>query len=92
LSLVGPSGSFLSEEHTLKHFREEIWLSKLSNRLDYETWIEKGKKSYTDLLIAKTLEIQETHKPELLSESVQESIERILTEAYTKLKNMKFKA
>jgi len=89
---VGPSGSFLSEEHTLKHFREEIWLPKLSNRLDYETWIKEGKKSYADLLIAKTLEILETHKPELLPENVQESIERILTEAYAKLKNMKFRA
>jgi len=66
--------------------------AEIINRLDYETWIKEGKKSYADLLIAKTLEILETHKPEFLPENVQESIERILTEAYTKLKNIKFRA
>ncbi|MFX0061712.1 MAG: trimethylamine methyltransferase family protein [Candidatus Hermodarchaeota archaeon] len=88
----GSSGSFLSEVHTLNHFRKEFWMPQLSNRLDYETWIKEGKKSYTDLLIAKTLEILETHRPEPLAENVRYAIETLLKEVYPKLKNIRFKA
>ena len=41
---IGTWGSFLEEEHTLKHFRSENWYPELSCRKLYERWIEDGAK------------------------------------------------
>ena len=41
---VGHGGIFLSTEHTLKHFRDEFYFTKLADRTTYETWAATGKK------------------------------------------------
>jgi len=89
---VGPSGSFLKERHTLHNFREEIWRPIHSNRDDYESWIKKGKKSYTDRITEKALNILQTHKPIPLSDSVKKNIEKLVADAYIQLKDIKFKS
>lgn len=35
---VGPTGHFMEEDHTLKHFRDEIWYPGLFDRNRFETW------------------------------------------------------
>ncbi len=89
---VGPGGDFLSEEHTLKHFRQELWRPKFLNREDPESWIKKGKKPYGDKVNQKTLEILESHQPEQLSETTVQKLNEILTRAEKELINFKFKA
>ena len=46
---VGPSGHFLGEEHTMKHFRNEIWAPTVFNRMMYENWEQLGRKDTFDL-------------------------------------------
>jgi trimethylamine---corrinoid protein Co-methyltransferase len=46
---VGPSGHYLGEEHTMKHFRNEIWMPTIFNRMMYETWEQLGSKDCFDL-------------------------------------------
>ncbi len=41
---VGPSGHFLGEEHTMGHFRKEIWQSSVFNRTMYQNWEKDGSK------------------------------------------------
>jgi trimethylamine---corrinoid protein Co-methyltransferase len=39
---VGPGNSFIMEEHTLAHFRDECYFSPLANRLSAPTWEAAG--------------------------------------------------
>jgi trimethylamine--corrinoid protein Co-methyltransferase len=41
---VGPAGSFLETDHTLDHFREELWMPELLFRQKRAAWNEIGKK------------------------------------------------
>lgn len=39
---VGPGGNFMSEEHTVRHMRAELYQPVLSDRLEWERWLEEG--------------------------------------------------
>lgn len=89
---VGQRGDFLSDEHTLKHFREELWRPQYFNRDDPETWIKKGKKEYGEKVIQKAIDILKTHQPEPLPEKIQQKINEIYVKAEKELINIAFKA
>ena len=38
------AGSFLAEEHTLRHFRQELWFPQLLDRRFFQSWAEDGKR------------------------------------------------
>ncbi|MGC8874426.1 MAG: trimethylamine methyltransferase family protein [Chloroflexia bacterium] len=45
LSLIaaqGPGGQFVKEEHTLRFFRQEMWIPTLSDREGTTGWLERG--------------------------------------------------
>jgi trimethylamine--corrinoid protein Co-methyltransferase len=42
IEAVGPGGSYLAEEHTLRHLRREYYFSKTANRLAPEAWAKNG--------------------------------------------------
>ncbi len=46
---VGPAGHYLGEEHTMKHFRTEIWAPTVYNRTIFEIWESQGSKDIVDL-------------------------------------------
>lgn len=54
---VGPSGHFMAEEHTMKHFRTEIWAPTVFNRMMYQNWEEMGSKDALELAREKTVAI-----------------------------------
>ncbi len=70
---VGPSGHFLGEEHTMKHFRSEIWSPTVFNRTMYQNWEQNGRKD--------TFELAREKAEALLGEEVnapdQEVVEKI---------------
>ena len=39
---VGPAGHFMEEDHTLEHFRRDIWYPSLFERVRYDSWKEAG--------------------------------------------------
>ena len=39
---VGPGGNYLTTEHTLKHFRRELWFTKLWDRNPWTVWEKEG--------------------------------------------------
>ena len=41
---VGPAGHYLGEDHTMRHFRDEIWMPTVFNRMIYENWEQLGSK------------------------------------------------
>ena len=64
---IGPRGTYISEKHTLKHFRK-FWAPSIFDRS-----VVKGEntKRCLDLLREKTINILETHQPNPLSEDLQ---------------------
>jgi trimethylamine--corrinoid protein Co-methyltransferase len=74
---VGPGGNFLTDKHTLKHFRE-LWQPTLFSRQRIEDWVAQGSKWLGQRLQERTVAILEGHQPEPLPDSVREEIAYIL--------------
>ncbi len=77
---VGPDGDFLSNTHTLKHFKED-WYPQLFERRNYDGWKKAGGKSLRQRANEKALRILEKHKPEPLPADVQATLDQIVADA-----------
>ena len=40
---VGPGGNFLTTQHTLDHFKQELWFTRLWERRPWEVWEKDGR-------------------------------------------------
>lgn len=89
---VGPGGTFLTHRHTADHFRQELWRPKFSNRDTPRAWMEKGSKSYEEIVIQKALDILEKHQAEPLPEDVCRKIDEIARKAEEELAEIQFVA
>ena len=78
---VGPGGHFLGEKHTLDFFREEHWRPELWNRLNLDNWIRQGKKTLNERLVARALEISDSHAPEPLQKEIKKDLDQIWQDA-----------
>ncbi len=87
---VGPGGDYLGEEHTLAHYRTELWRPRLSNRDDPDTWLAKGGKDFGQTLIEATLDILDTHVPAPLSAEASAKVDEIVRKTEEALKEMYF--
>jgi len=81
---VGPGGDFLTQRHTLKHFRE-LWRPALISRQRVDDWIAEGSKRLGKRLQEKTVAIIEEHQPEPMPDSVREEIAYIKSSEYVNL-------
>ena len=73
---VGPDGTFLDTEHTLKHVRDD-WHPNLFDRFDFDTWKEKGATSLKDRANEKVRNLIENQRPESLPNSVVEAVHAV---------------
>ena len=89
---VGPGGNYMTEKHTLRNFREEIWTPKFLNRDNPETWVEKGSKRYGEVVTQKAHMILATHQPKPLPEDVLQELNGIARKAEKALENVRFQA
>jgi len=78
---VGPGGSFLADDHTLSHFRDEFWFPKLIDRSRRERWEAAGKTRMAERAQARLIEILDSHKPAPLSTAAQQKIADVLAGA-----------
>jgi len=78
---VGVSGHFLEDEHTLKHFRKELWFPRLFDRNNWEIWKGKGGNSILERAVKKKEEILNEHKIEPLDRDIANRIDEIVKEA-----------
>jgi trimethylamine--corrinoid protein Co-methyltransferase len=74
---VGPGGDFLTDEHTIAHFRD-LWQPRLFDRRRAADWRAAGAKRLGDRLRDKTVAIVESHRPQPLPDAVREEIRYIL--------------
>jgi trimethylamine--corrinoid protein Co-methyltransferase len=80
IKAVGPGGHFLNADHTLKHFRNQMWFPTLFDRGNREAWEAQGRKNLGQRLNEKVLNILDTHKPAPLSDSASKQIDSIVAE------------
>lgn len=66
---VGPDGSFLDEDHTFNHVREE-WQPALFDRLDYHRWADQGGRTMKERANVKVREILADHRAEPLPDDI----------------------
>lgn len=74
---VGPGGNFLTDDHTVSHFRE-LWRPTLFDRQRAQDWRASGSKRLGHRLREKTIAIIENHRPQPLPDSIRQEIEYIL--------------
>jgi len=69
----GPRANYISEKHTLKHFRK-FWAPKLFDR---SVTKDKGSQNCEELVKEATIKIMETHQPEPLPEDVLKELKKV---------------
>jgi trimethylamine--corrinoid protein Co-methyltransferase len=85
----GPGGNYMSNEHTVRHFRNELWFPGLLDRDFFENWNRAGRKTMHDRASEKLNEILRTHEPEPLENSLARELRAIVSSAR---KNLSAKA
>jgi trimethylamine--corrinoid protein Co-methyltransferase len=78
---VGPGGHFLTDEHTLAHFRSEFWRPGLLNRDPLEIWQQKGSLPLRERLRQRVQQILEQHRAGELPEGVKARLREIIGQA-----------
>lgn len=87
---IGPGGEFISDRHTLKHFRREVWRPKFTNRETYETWQKQGNQTYGAKVVQKAKDILSTHRPEPLPDEITTQLKVIVETASEELAQYTF--
>jgi len=83
---VGAKGNFLAEEHTAKHFRDELWLCKqVWTRQPFDQWQAEGGKSMADRIADEVNRVLTTHKPEPINEALAKEVDNIVKSAQREL-------
>ncbi|MFC2013266.1 trimethylamine methyltransferase family protein, partial [Chloroflexota bacterium] len=70
---LGPGANYLSENHTLKHFRK-FWMPSVFDRSMAK---KEGTKNCEELLNERTLEILRTHQPKTLPDALVRELKRV---------------
>lgn len=78
---VGPGGSFISEAHTVGHFRNEMWFPTLLDRQYYDPWLDGGGESMAERCSAKKEELLVGHEVEPVLGDVDLELGRIVKAA-----------
>ena len=73
---VGPGGSYMTHEHTLRHMRE-LWISSLMDRRPYSEW-ERKRDGARTWALARARKILETPAPASLDPKVEKELRRII--------------
>ncbi len=71
---VGPGGHFLNEQHTLDHFKSEMYFTRLFNRSAYDNWRATGSKTFGEHANNLLKEILQRHEVPGLDPRLEEEI------------------
>lgn len=78
---VGIAGQFLTDEHTLRTYRGEQWVSELFDRKDWQTWVESGSTTVLERAAEQVDKLAATHSVPPLAPEVEREIARIIKSA-----------
>jgi trimethylamine--corrinoid protein Co-methyltransferase len=78
---VGHGGSYLQEDHTVKHFRQELFFPRLFRRQTIDQWVNNGGKMIHEAAHERVLEILAKAGPVELLPGADAELERALRSA-----------
>jgi trimethylamine--corrinoid protein Co-methyltransferase len=78
---VGPGGHFLQEDHTYRHFRQELWRPSLLARQEYSLGQADGAKEIGQRIREKLEEIDGAHQAPPLPQNVLAALDRLKRKA-----------
>ncbi len=82
---VGHDGTFLDQEHTVRHFRKELWFPQLLDREYWSNWVEQGATSMAERSAELRDRLLREHEPVPLEAEVARELERLLQAARREL-------
>lgn len=74
---LGPTGEYLSHDHTYEHFRDPYY-SELADKRQYDGWVEQGASTMEERAAEQVEAILAEHEPEPLPEGVQQALREIV--------------
>ncbi len=74
---VGIGGSFISTDHTMRHFKKELWFPTIFKRLGWEAWEESGRTDLLERAGEKAEKIIQVTKEEEIDRDLGEEIDAI---------------
>lgn len=75
---VGPGGNYLIHEHTLRHYRKELWFpSAIWTRETFDAWQASGQETVTDRARRRVESILEERQSEPMDSGLAREIDRI---------------
>lgn len=78
---VGPGGSFLTNPHTFKHFRDELWIPDLIERRNWDMWEKDGALSIFEIAEKKVFEILDSISDKILTDDAESAIDQVVIDA-----------
>ncbi len=78
---VGPGGTFLTHTHTFDNFRRELWMPKLLERRNWESWEKDGGLDIIKVAEKKVLDMLAANPAKLLSAKTEDQIDEIVIKA-----------
>lgn len=78
---IGPGGHYLTDPHTLDHFRDEFSFPELLNRNRYDNWQERGSLTLGEKARNKNKKILEEYKPDGLDPEIKQELDAIIKRA-----------
>lgn len=78
---VGPGGHYLTQEHTRRHFRSELWFPTLMDRQQRRSWEASGGTSMAQRVRARVVDILEHHEPMPIPAEVEARLRELVAQA-----------
>jgi trimethylamine--corrinoid protein Co-methyltransferase len=80
---VGHRGNFLAHDHTLKHFKQDMFFPVLFRRQTIDQWLERGAKSILEVAHERVLLTLNQPAPVLLTSQAEQSLNEVLARVTT---------
>ncbi len=82
---VGPGGNFIAEEHTLRHFREEVWMPSILDRSYWDHWEQNGRPTTGDTARERLGELLASYEPHPLDDDRENAVQNLIKSARSAL-------
>jgi trimethylamine--corrinoid protein Co-methyltransferase len=80
IEAVGPGGNYLTQKHTVEHFRKEHYLPSILSRQNRFKWEKVGSKTLIDNAHEEAKRILKKHEPEPLEPELDKELEKTIKE------------
>jgi trimethylamine--corrinoid protein Co-methyltransferase len=85
---IGPNGTFLDHEHTLRHLRKELFPSKMFDRLNWAAALDQPLRGIEDRAKVIAAELLRMETPPPLDSDQERAIDEVVAEAWVKRREL----